>query len=140
MRGAGSQMITVLLMAIESVINVCLILASLIMRHSQIMQSYDGAISRLKQIAENLYKNGGQFETEMRRSCWEALSVLLVTFSATMVHSFSCAEDWVISFEALYGTFFCTFVTFLHLLQITTAAAAVYHLCRHLNMRVRQTN
>jgi hypothetical protein len=135
MRGAGSKTITVLLMAIESVIIICLILASLHMRHSQ-MHSYDEAISRLKQIAENLYKNVGEFETKMRRSFWKALGVLLVTFSATVVHSFSWEEDWFISFQALYGTFFCTFVTFLHLLQITNAAAAVCHLCTHLNMRV----
>jgi len=100
------------------------------------MQSYDEAILRLEQIAKNLNKNDGEFKTEIRRSCWKALGVLLVTFAATVVHSFYCAEDWFFSFQALYGTFFCTFVTFLHLLQITNAAAAVCHLCTHLNMRV----
>jgi hypothetical protein len=139
MRGAGHKTISVALMAVESVINVCLILASLHLRHSQ-MQIYDVAILRLEQIAKNLYNNFDEFETEMRFSCCQAVGLLLVTFSATMVHQFSWAEDWFSTFEAVYGAFFCTFITFLHLMQITNAAATVCHICKHLNIRVRKTD
>lgn len=132
MRGAGYRMITVLLMAIESVINICLILASLHLRHSQ-MQTYDSEILRLENIAESLCKNVDEFEAEIQLSCWKALGLLLVTFSTILVHQFF----WTSYFEAVYGAFFCTFITFLHLMQITVAAAAVCIICKHLNKRVR---
>jgi hypothetical protein len=139
MRGAGYKMISIILLAIESVINVCLILASLHLRHTQ-MQLYDEAVMQLEKIAESLCKNFyevDEFEAEIQLSGWKLLGLLLVTSTAIVVHQLSWADDWAMIFQTVYGAFFCTFITFLHLMQITVAAAAVCILCRHLNERVR---
>lgn len=136
MRGAGIKLISVILMAIESTINVCLILASLHLKHSQ-MHFYDRAMSLLEQIADSLCDEDDSFVTEMRSSCWRALGLLLVTFSAPVALDFARAVDWLQTFQAVYGAFFCTFIAFLHLMQITVAAAAICILCKHLNKRVR---
>lgn len=136
MQDAGYKMISVILLAIESVINVCLILTSLHLRHTE-MQFYDMAILKLEKIAKGLCESSGKvdgFETEISMSGWMSLGSLLVMSAAIVIQQFFCTET---TFESVYGPFFCTFITFLHFMQITVAAAAVSVICKHLNKKVR---